>query len=68
MITTTYFSYLLRLWQDEDLPNQGWLASLEDPSTHQMTYFKSIEELFEFIREKSYQEGNQIHANHDHDS
>jgi len=54
MITTTYFSYLLRLWQDEDLPNQGWLASLEDPSTQRTLYFKSIEDLFKFLNEKSF--------------
>ena len=53
MITTTYFSYLIRIWQDEDLPDGTWLASLEDPSTKHVSYFKSMEELFEFLRERS---------------
>jgi hypothetical protein len=29
-----------------------WLASLEDPSTKQLIYFKSIEELFEFLKDR----------------
>lgn len=52
MITTSYFSYLIRICQGDDLPRGEWLASLEDPSTKQMTYFKTMEELNEFLRKK----------------
>ena len=53
METTHYFSYLMRIWQGEHLPGEGWLASLEDPSTKQLIYFKSIEELFGFLKKQS---------------
>ena len=53
MIAAQYFSFLLRIWQGDDLGGAGWLASLEDPSTKQVTYFKSMEELFEFLRKRS---------------
>ena len=53
METTHYFSYLMRIWQGEHLPGEGWLASLEDPSTKQLIYFKSMEELFGFLKKRS---------------
>jgi hypothetical protein len=52
METTHYFSYLMRIWQGDELPDGTWLASLEDPSTKQLIYFKSIEELFEFLKDR----------------
>ena len=65
MITTQYFSYLIRIWQDEELPDSTWLASLEDPSTKQLIYFKSMEELFEFLIELSALEHNEIMIHHE---
>jgi hypothetical protein len=53
METAHYFSYLMRIWQGDELPDGTWLASLEDPSTKQLIFFKSIEELFEFLKKRS---------------
>ena len=53
MITSRYYSYLIRIWQDDDLPKREWLASLEDPTTQQLTYFKSLEDLFAFLQKQS---------------
>ncbi|MBW6474776.1 MAG: hypothetical protein K0B14_16735 [Anaerolineaceae bacterium] len=58
METTHYFSYLMRIWQGDDLPEKEWLASLEDPSTKQLTYFKSLEELFTFLSHKALSDKN----------
>jgi hypothetical protein len=53
MITTKYFSYLVRIWQGDDLSDGTWLASLEDPSQKRKLYFKSMEELFTFLHERT---------------
>jgi len=53
MFTNNYFSYLMRIWQDEDPHQEGWRASLEDPTTKQVVYFKTMEELFEFLNHKA---------------
>jgi hypothetical protein len=59
-----YFSYLLRLWREDDdgLPQQVngptdqleskpvWLASLESSLTGQRQGFASLDELFAFLR------------------
>lgn len=51
MITTHYFSYLIRIWQGDEVHHDSWLASLEDINTKQLIYFKSVEALFAFIRQ-----------------
>jgi hypothetical protein len=60
MIATQYFSYLIRIWQEEEMPNNSWLASLEDINTKQLTYFKSMEALFVFLRQVAYQEQDEV--------
>lgn len=47
-----YLSYLLRLWLAGDGDQPQWRASLEDPHTGEQTGFDSLEELFEFLRDK----------------
>ena len=49
MITAKYYSYLIRIWQSGDQAQGKWFASLEDPSTKKTVYFKTMNELFEFL-------------------
>lgn len=44
-----YFAFLLRIWSNSDIGNSQWLISLEDPKSHKLTYFKTMEELFDFF-------------------
>lgn len=46
-----YTSYLLRIWMRRDPENDGWNASLEDPHTHEIQIFNSIESLYLYLRE-----------------
>jgi len=52
-----YYSYLLRLWRDEDqersrVKDQGtaWRASLQSPQSGKRVGFLSLEELFDYLR------------------
>jgi hypothetical protein len=54
-----YISYLLRLWrvdgENEPHPPEKavWRASLEDPNTRERKAFASLDELFDFLRERT---------------
>ena len=52
-----YLSYLLRLWRangqaadDRDEASAVWLASLESSRTHERWAFRTLEELFDYLR------------------
>jgi hypothetical protein len=45
-----YHSYLLRLWQAGPADNPSWRASLEDPHTHQLIGFDSIDALYDHLK------------------
>jgi hypothetical protein len=47
-----YFSYLLRIWQTDELEAETWLASLENPATRQIIGFSNLEELFKFLQSR----------------
>ncbi len=49
-MTINYYSYLLRIWQPEKQNKFEWFASLEDPKSREVIYFKTLEELFNFLR------------------
>ena len=49
--TTTYYSYLLRLWQVKKDDGQEWRASLENVETGEKHGFASLEELFVFLKQ-----------------
>ena len=51
--TTTYYSYLLRLWQVKKDEEQDWRASLENVETGEKHGFASLEELFVFLKQVS---------------
>lgn len=55
--TTRYFSFLLRVWQPENEVNDGWYASLEDPKSREVVYFKNLDQMFAFLREIKTLEG-----------
>ncbi len=46
-----YYAYLLRIWQPENQVGDEWFASLEDPKSREVIYFKNLDQLFAFLRE-----------------
>jgi hypothetical protein len=54
-----YISYLLRLWRvkDDDEPHPPekavWRASLEDPNTRERKAFASLDDLVEYLQERT---------------
>ena len=55
-----YLSYLVRLWRtsDRERPCGGgeratWRASLQSPLTHEIEGFRSLDELFDFLRRRT---------------
>lgn len=49
MSASSYFSYLIRIWQSGDTSLNRWHASLQDPSSQQIIFFETIEDLFTFL-------------------
>jgi len=45
-----YFSFLLRLWQAGTPQNPLWVASLEDPHTHEIVSFPTMGGLFDYVQ------------------
>lgn len=50
-MTYKYFSFLLRIWQLENQDQEEWFASLEDPNSHEVIYFKDMENMFTKLRQ-----------------
>jgi hypothetical protein len=50
VITSHYYSYLLRIWQLENQDQNEWFASLEEPKSREVVYFKDMEEMFDYLR------------------
>jgi hypothetical protein len=48
-----YLSYLLRMWQTSDGEERTWCASLEQPGTEERQGFATLDDLFDFLREKA---------------
>ncbi len=49
-MTSTYYSYLLRIWQSDEQDEKAWLASLEMPGTHTLIAFQDLDQLQQFLR------------------
>jgi hypothetical protein len=49
----TYFSYLLRLWQEQDDEHPVWRASLESAQTGEQIIFATVEELVRFLKQQT---------------
>ena len=47
-----YLAYLLRLWQVDKKGDSAWRASLEDAHSDERRVFSSLEELFDFLRQR----------------
>ena len=49
-----YVSYLLRLWREGDSEREAiWRASLESTRTGELRTFSGLDELFDFLRERT---------------
>jgi hypothetical protein len=44
-----YLSYLLRVWQAGNPESPVWVASLEDPHSHQIILFKTLDALWQHL-------------------
>jgi hypothetical protein len=53
----SYLAYLLRLWRKNGISDY-WLASLESVDTHSRIGFSGLEALFEYIRQKTVEQGS----------
>jgi hypothetical protein len=51
MPPTTYFSYLLRVWQVRKDDGQDWRASLENVETGEKHGFASLEDLVIYLKQ-----------------
>ena len=47
---STYFAYMLRLWQAEEADGLHWRASLQDVCSSERRAIVSVEALIEFLR------------------
>jgi hypothetical protein len=48
-----YVAYLLRMWRVDEDGGSHWRASLERPSDGRRFFFASLEETFDFLRERA---------------
>ncbi|MCB8926749.1 MAG: hypothetical protein H6652_14110 [Ardenticatenaceae bacterium] len=46
-----YHAYLLRIWREEE--GMPWRATLQNPHTGEQEGFASVEQLIEFLRDKT---------------
>jgi hypothetical protein len=47
-----YFSYLLRLWRENDKERTTWRASLEHSRTARRRVFPSLDDLFQYLEQQ----------------
>lgn len=47
-----YLAYLLRLWQVDQRRESAWRASLEDAHSNEILGFTSLDDLFNFLRQR----------------
>jgi hypothetical protein len=59
LMKPNYMSYLLRVWQTGRAESPKLVASLEDPHSHQVTHFGSLEALIQYLRQSTLRWGNQ---------
>jgi hypothetical protein len=48
-----YLSYLLRLWRVREQEPEAWRASLQRPGSSERIGFRSLDELFAFLRRQT---------------
>ena len=55
-----YFSYLLRIWQENDREAPIWRASLEDPQSGERKGFLSLDALVAYILDQTGEDQTRI--------
>ncbi len=53
-----YFSYLLRIWRTDSSGVPTWVATLENPHTHQVFHFGSLKAMWHFLKRQRGAEHN----------
>ena len=48
-----YVSYLLRIWRAREGKRDVWRASLHSPQTGEQVSFRTLDELFAFLRQQT---------------
>lgn len=48
-----YLSYLLRMWRAQEEGREVWRASLQHVETGERASFRSLEELFAYLRQQT---------------
>lgn len=63
-MTSSYFSFMIRIWKASAGEPPAWHASLEVPSTHETVYFQSVKDCLDYLRnlEKENSEGSTENA------
>jgi hypothetical protein len=56
-VKRNYLSYLLRIWQTGGDESRNWVASLEDPHSHQITHFNSLDALAQYLLQSPHRLG-----------
>ena len=49
MPMSKYYSFLIRLWREDDPAQKSWRVSLEDPHSRQIKGFQSLEDLYNYL-------------------
>jgi hypothetical protein len=48
-----YLSYLIRLWRVREMGQDVWRASVQHPGTGERVSFRTLDELFVFLRQQT---------------
>ena len=48
-----YLSYMLRMWRAQEEGKDVWRASLHSPQSGERVSFRTLEELFAFLRQQT---------------
>jgi hypothetical protein len=57
-MTSSYYSFLIRIWKTANSKPPVWHASLEVPSSHVTVYFQSLEECLVYLQKLENGENN----------
>ena len=60
-MTEQYFSFLLRLWHTSMQDQSIWRVTLENPHTHEIIGFDSLEALFVYLQDLASQQSADPH-------
>ena len=49
-MTSSYYSFMIRIWKASASESPAWHASLEVPSTHETVYFQSVKDCLNYLK------------------